>query len=130
MRQNRFSSIIKRINDISGTFSISAISQLLLSKRIINQILKTEALVHAPLGENINQFSESEIKFVNQLSLDNMDIAKELQTLIDIRYSTLTVMINGRIKKLLFLLASIVVMAIFNFVYSLYAPIFSIGTII
>tara|TARA_R110002060_G_scaffold77031_3_gene88056 strand:+ start:1190 stop:2014 length:825 start_codon:yes stop_codon:yes gene_type:complete len=126
----KFSSLIKQINGISTTFSSSAISRLLISKKIVNQIQKIEALIHAPLGKNVNQFSASENEFIKQLSSDDMNVAKELQALIDAQYSLLTTMINGRIKKMVFLLAFIVVSAIFNFIYSLYAPIFSIGTII
>ena len=126
----RFSSIIKQINGTSTTFSSSVISQLLLSKKIINQILRIEALIYAPLNKNINLFSASDNEFVKQLRSDNMNIAKELQVLIDSQYYLLTLMINSRIKKILLFLTLIVVIAIFNFIYSLYAPIFSIGTII
>ena len=126
----RFSLIIKQINGTSTTFSSSVISQLLLSKKIINQILRIEALIYAPLNKNINLFSASDNEFVKQLRSDNMNIAKELQVLIDSQYYLLTLMINSRIKKILLFLTLIVVIAIFNFIYSLYAPIFSIGTII
>ena len=126
----RFSSIIKQINGISTTFSSSAISRLLISKKIINQIFRVEALIYAPLDKNINQFSASDNEFVKQLRSDNMNVTKELEILIDSRYSLLTIIINARLKKILFFLTLIVVGAIFNFIYSLYTPIFSIGTII
>ena len=126
----RFSAVIKQMNGTSTTFTPSLISQLLISKKIVNQVKSIEALINAPLDRNVNQFSPTENQFVKQLNTDNMDIANELQALIDSRYHLLTNMINGRIKKLLFLLSFIVVNAIFNFVYSLYAPLFSIGTII
>jgi hypothetical protein len=126
----KFSSIFTQVCGISNTFSPSTISQLVTSKKIVNQIQKVQALIYAPLDKNINPFSASENEFVKQLSMDNMDTPKELQTLINAQYTLLITMINGRIKKMIFLLTLIVVGAIFNLVYSLYSPIFSMGTII
>lgn len=125
---------ILRVNSLIQNLNISRIkttkiSQLLLSKNVLKQIQKIDALIYAPLGENLNHFSNNANEFVSNLINDNLNITQELQHIISFEHDKLTIAINARIRKLMLLLSFVVIAAIFNFVYSLYAPIFYIGNI-
>lgn len=126
----KVSSIIKRLDNVFVTTKLSLISKLVLSKKVVNHMHKTQALAYAPTRKNLNQYSEEEIKFVQQLSADNMNVAFEIQQQLNHRYSALARVINGRIKKMMFVLSLFLLLAIFNFIYTLYAPLFSVGTAI
>jgi len=125
----RLNFIANRLNSYSSKLTSTPISRLLLTNKISKQIQKIEAFVNAPLGEQQNQFSDNAIAFIVKLNDDDLNIPKELQQRIDKENDKLTKLLNSRIGKLMLLLSIIVIAAIFNFVYSLYAPLFYIGNI-
>ena len=122
-------SIINQLNSYTASVASSTISRFLLTNKSVLQIQKIEAYVNAPIGEQLNQFSEKANAFVTNLKRDNLNVAKELQLRIDNENAKLSKLLNSRIEKLMFLLAAVVVVAIYNFVSSLYAPLFYIGNI-
>jgi len=89
-----------------------------------------EALVKAPINDQSNKYSDNANTLFLQLESDGLNIAQELQHQINMQNDELTKLINRRIKRLMFVFSIIVVLAIFNFISSLYAPIFATGTIL
>ena len=126
----KFSSLITNIYKSARPFKASFLSNTLLSKALVNQILQIDALTYSPLKQDINKYSKNENEFTKRLKLDNLDISKELEALINTQYISLSKLINSQLSLLLFIVSFLVVIAIFNFVYTLYAPIFAIGTTI
>jgi len=124
-----FAKEVKRIKNESTPSQFSFLSKMLLSKKITNQIYKTEALTYSALEKDINEFSHAENVFYAKLKNDNLDIPKELSILINEQYLTLTQLINQRLKLYLSYVTACITVGIANFVYNLYTPIFSMGTL-
>lgn len=125
----RVNFIVNRLNSYASTLPSTLMSRLLLTNKIVQQIDKIEAFVNSPLGEKKNLFSEDANTFISKLDKDGLNTPKELQLMINKENEKLNKLLNSRIGKLIFSLSVIVIAAIFNFVYSLYAPIFYIGNI-
>jgi len=124
-----FEKEVKRIKNESTPSQFSFLSKMLLSKKITNQIYKTEALTYSALEKDINEFSLAENELYTKLKNDNLDIPKELSILINEQYLTLTQLINQRLKLYLSYVTVCTSTGIGHFVYNLYTPIFSIGTL-
>jgi len=124
-----FTDKVKQIQNSSSPNQFSIYSKILLSAKIVNQIYKSEALTYSPLGKKINQYSPMENKLFTTLHNDNLNTKLELSLLINEQYFTLSQLINKRLKLFISLISAFIVIAIFNFLYSLYTPIFAIGTV-
>lgn len=125
----RLNSLVTQISLNSFSFNPPLIDKLLLTTNVTKQVQKIKALIYAPFGEDLNEFSHESNIFVTNLISDHFDISLELQKIINVENKKLTTLINARISKLMILLSTVVVTAIFNFIYSLYAPLFYIGNI-
>ena len=125
-----FSNKINNFYRSTTPFKTSFLANLLITKTVINKIQQIDALIYAPLNQNINKYSQYENEFTKRLKLDNLNIAIELEALINSQYKLLSKLINSRLATLLFIVSFLVVIAILNFVYSLYSPLFAIGTTI
>lgn len=126
----KLSSTIAKLNTYSIVNKSGFLSKLLLSNKIVNKIAMLEALVKAPINDQSNKYSDNANTLFLQLESDGLNIAQELQHQINMQNDELTKLINRRIKRLMFVFSIIVVLAIFNFISSLYAPIFATGTIL
>ncbi len=126
----RFSSLIEKVKAARKPFQSSFLKRLILSKRITNELEDIDALIHSPLGQNINSFSSKENKLYQLINNDNLNVVLELETLINQAYIKLNKAINSRLSVLLTLVCFSVVFAIYIFLSSLYTPLFAIGTTI
>lgn len=126
----RFSFLIEKVKAASKPFQSSFLKRLILSKRITNELEDIDALIHSPLGQNINSFSSKENELYQLINNDNLNVVLELETLINQAYTKLNKAINSRLSVLLTLVCFSVVFAIYIFLSSLYTPLFAIGTIV
>lgn len=126
----RLSTVVKHVGNVFSNSKLSSTSKLLLSKKIVNQILELEALVYAPLKTKVNAKSDNAIQFVAQLEADNMHITYEIQQRFDSLKKSIVHSTKRRIKIVLSIFAVCLVLAIFNFVTAIYAPIFTLGQLI
>ena len=126
----RFSFLIEQVKTTKKPFQPSLFKRVILTKRIINEIENIDALIHSPLGQNINSFSSKKNELYQRLNNDNLNVALELETLINQAYIKLNKAINSRLTVLSTLVCFSVVLAIYIFLSSLYGPLFAIGTIV
>ena len=125
----KYQSVVRSMSRKLVGFTPTIFSRLVLGKEIIVQIHKIEALKTAPLNYQLNQFSEAFSKLIEKWKSDELNVSMELQTVVDNEHQNLNRLLNKRTKLLMTVLAFIIIMAIFNFVYSLYLPLFYIGNI-
>lgn len=105
-------------------------SKMFVPEKIMNKLMIIDALTNAPLEARVNEFSAQQIKLYKSLKEDNLNVAQELQILLDDNKASLLNLINVHITKLLALLTITVVGGVGYLVYSFYQPIFSLGMII
>lgn len=125
----RLNDIINRLDLFSSSITLSFLSKTILSKKVTIQIHKIEALIYAPFNERRNQYSDQANTLITMLKRDNLDLFTELQFQFNKESKLLTKLINSQVTKLMCLFSIIVIAAIYNFISSLYAPLFYIGTI-
>jgi len=121
---------IKRIETSPHLIPNTIITKLVLSTKAHNQLQHCTAIVYAPLARLSNQHSAQHIALIEQFKLDKLNVAQELSTHLSHYQHSLTATLNQRIRILMAVSSCFVFIGIFNFVYSLYTPIFAIGTII
>lgn len=105
-------------------------TKLILSAKIDDVLQRLTALSYAPLQVSINQYSAQYTQLIKQYDVDNLEVSQELSILLKDYQEQLTKLLNKRIRILTTLLSFFIIVGIFNFIYSLYLPIFSIGEII
>lgn len=125
----RLNYLINKLDLFSSNITPSFLSKILLSKKVTTQIHKIEALIYAPFNEQRNQYSEQANRLMVMLERDNLKAFKELQYQFNKENKKLTKLINSQVTKLMCLFSTIVIAAIYNFVSSLYAPLFYLGII-
>jgi len=123
-------SFVKHIGKKESNLNTSLFNRILFSINIINKIKQIEALLYAPIENYINEFSTEQIDIYKKITSDNLDVSFELQILLNAYRASLLKLINTRIAMLLALFSIIVVGAIGSLVFSIYQPIFLLGTII
>jgi|GEM_PF-2397948 len=121
---------IKRIETSPHLIPNTIIAKLVLSPKAQDQLQHCTAIVYAPLALSPNQHSAQHIALIEQFEHDKLNVAQELSAHLSHYQHSLTATLNQRIKKLMAISSCFIFIGIFNFVYSLYTPIFAIGTII
>jgi len=119
----------KKENNVNNVNN-SIFYNLFIPVKIINKLKQIDALSNAPIENKVNEFSSEQIEIYKNFKSDNLDIAVELQMLLDELRASLLKLINAQMTKLLALFSIVIIGSIGYLVSSLYQPIFSLGMII
>lgn len=110
--------------------TLNKVAKLALSKKVITELCTIQDLMNAPIQASLGTEPPKSAKFIQQLGKDKIDVAFELQALLDKHKERLSILINKRMGRILVVLSLVVFYAIYLFVSSLYAPIFAIGAVV
>lgn len=125
-----FYSFVNKIGKKENKFNSSFFYKVFIPVKIINKLKQIDALSNAPIENQVNEFSSEQIEIYNNFKSDNLDIAAELQILLNANRASLLKLINAQMTKLLALFSIIIIGSIGYLVWSFYQPIFSLGMII
>lgn len=126
----QFSSFVKGIGQKESHLNTSMLRTSFVPKVLIEKSKLIDALIYAPLGINLNEYSAEQIAFSNNLIVDNLDLATELQIKINEHRAALLNIVNTHSKKLMAVFSITVISAISYLLFSFYQPIFSLGQIV
>lgn len=126
----KFYSFVNQIGKKEIDLNSSLFLKVFIPVKILNKLKHIEALSNAPIENKVNEFSSDQIDIYKSFQSDNLDIAEELQVLLDANRISLLKLINLQIAKLLAVFSIVVVSSIGYLVWSFYQPIFSLGMII
>lgn len=125
-----FYSFVNKIGKKENNFNSSFFYKVFIPVKIINKLKQIDALSNAPIENQVNEFSSEQIEIYNNFKSDNLDIAAELQMLLDASRVSLLKLINAQMTKLLALFSIVIIGSIGYLVWNFYQPIFSLGMII
>jgi hypothetical protein len=126
----KFYSFVNKIGKKENNFDSSFFYKFFIPLKIINKLKQIDALSNAPIENKVNEFSSEQIEIYKSFKSDNLDIAAELQVLLDELRASLLKLIYAQMTKLLALFSIVIIGSIGYLVSSLYQPIFSLGMII
>ena len=121
---------VNKIGKKENNFNSSFFYKVFIPVKIINKLKQIDALSNAPIENQVNEFSSEQIEIYNNFKSDNLDIAAELQMLLDASRVSLLKLINAQMTKLLALFSIVIIGSIGYLVWNFYQPIFSLGMII